>query len=136
MTVFVKNTLIEGGFVERTYSEVDDCIVLLLKSSYLNINRYIILLYLSPEGSPIYSDKTGLDGIDKLENKLLLIIQEYPDASLMLAGDFNARCGEYQHLLVNDTIDFIIDDNDVYVSDEFDTEQTLKIHASIILVFL
>ena len=65
MIVFVKNTLIEGGFVERAYSELDDCMVLLLKSSYLNIHRDIILLYLSPEGSLIYSDKTGFDGIDK-----------------------------------------------------------------------
>ena len=54
----------------------------------------------------------------------------------MLAGDFNARCGEYQDLMVNDTIDFIIDNNGEYESDEFDTEGTLKIHAPIILVFL
>ena len=65
-----------------------------------------------------------------------MIIQEYRDASLMLAGDFNARCGEYQDLMVNDTIDFIIDDNGEYESDEFDTEGTLKIQAQIILVFL
>ena len=101
---------------------------MLLKSSYLNINRDIILcfLYLSPEGSPIYSNKTGLNGIDILENKLFLIIQKYPDASLMLAGDSSARCGEYQDLLVNDNIDFIIDDNGVYESDEFDTVRNTK----------
>ena len=46
----------------------------------------------------------------------------------MLTGDFNARCGEYQDLLVNDNIDFIIDDNGVYESDEFefDTERNTK----------
>ena len=125
MTVFVKYTLIEGGLVERVFSELEDCIVLLLKSSYLNIDRDIILcfLYISPEGSTIYSDDTGLNGIDILENKLLQIIQKYPDASLMLAGDFNARCGDFQDILVNDNIDFIIDDNGVYESDEFDTER-------------
>ena len=54
----------------------------------------------------------------------------------MLGGDLNAGCVEYQDILVNDSIDFIIDENGVYESEEFDTERTVKIHAPIFLVFL
>ena len=128
VTVFVKYNLIEGGLVERVFSELEDCVVLLIKGIYLNYDKDIILcfLYLSPEGSPIYTEETGLNGIDILDNKLLQIVQKYPDASLMLAGDFNARCGEYQDILVNDSIDFIFDDNGVYESDEFNIERNTK----------
>ena len=94
-------------------------------------------MYVSPEGSPIYSDETGLNGIEILENKLLQIIQKFPDASLMLAGDFNnARCGYLQDLLDNDNIDFIFDDNGVYESDDFDIERNTKDLRTNIYIFL
>ena len=54
---------------------------------------------------------------------------------LALCSDFNARCSDYQDLLVNDNIDFIIDDNGVYETNLIQNE-TLKIHAPISLVFL
>ena len=37
----------------------------------------------------------------------------------MLAGDFNARCGNHQDILLNDTVEFIFDDDVLYEADDF-----------------
>ena len=47
------------------------------------------------------------NGIEVFESKLNQIAQRYPDANILLAGDFNARCEENQDITLNDEIDFI-----------------------------
>ncbi|MEW8544973.1 MAG: reverse transcriptase family protein [Candidatus Thiodiazotropha sp.] len=128
VSVFVRCSLVESGFVKRIFSEFDDCVVLLINGRLFDREIDIILcfLYISPEGSSVYSEETGMNGIDIFENKLFEIVQKYPAANIMLAGDFNARCGEHQDILMNDTVDFIFDDDVMYESDEFSLGRSTK----------
>ena len=47
----------------------------------------------SPEESTVYNEIDGTNGIDLFQDYLLQFVSKCPDASLLLAGDFNARCG-------------------------------------------
>ena len=82
--------------------------------------------YVSPEGSSLYNDSIGYNGIDLIEDNLLEIVSKYPDSNLVLAGDFNARCGDLQDISSNDVIDFILNDDHFYESDDFQEERKSK----------
>ena len=112
VTVFVKYNLIEKGLVKRILNNMEECVVLSLDGNLLGTQKepIICFLYISPEGSTIYSEETGYIGIEVFESKLNQIAQRYPDANILLAGDFNARCGENQDIILNDEIDFIFQD--------------------------
>ena len=79
----------------------------------------VCFLYISPEGSTIYNEETGYNGIEIFDNKLFQMVHQYPDADIMLAGDFNARCGDYQDILLND-------ESDLYESDLFELRRKSK----------
>ena len=53
-------------------------------------------------------------------------MQKYPDADILLAGDFNARCGDNQDILFNDDVDFVFQDKDMYESDFFELPRRSK----------
>ena len=131
VTVFVKSKLIENGLVQRIFCDLDDCVVLLIKGSQSGTEIEIILcfLYISPEGSPIYNIDVGNNGIDIYESKLLEIIEKYPNANLMVAGDFNARCGTHQDVLLNDSVELIFDDDTLYEADDFNLQRQTKDHT-------
>ena len=82
--------------------------------------------YVSPEGSSIYNDSVGYNGIDLIEDNLLDIVSKHPDSYLLLAGDFNARCGDLQDILIDDDLEFIINEDDVYENDSFQEERKSK----------
>ena len=105
--------------------------MLLLKGNQGGREVDIILsfLYILPEGSPIYNEEVGNNGIDIFENKLLRIIEKYPNANLMLAGDFNARCGYLQDLLLDDFLDLVFDDDILYEADDFSLHRQTKDHV-------
>ena len=86
----------------------------------------ICFLYISPERSTIYNEETGYNGIEVFESKLNQIAQRYPDANILLAWDFNARCGENQDIILNDEIDFIFQDESMYESDLFELPRRSK----------
>ena len=49
-----------------------------------------------------------------------------PDASLLLAGDFNSRCGNLQDILYDDNVDYIFDQDSVYEADDFHMTRNSK----------
>ena len=128
VSVFVKYNLIEKGFVKRIFNDFDECVVLLLDGKVLGTHREMIVcfLYISPEGSTIYNEETGYNGIEIFDNKLFQMVQQYPDADIMLAGDFNARCGDYQDILLYDESDFVFQNEAMYESDLFEQPKTSK----------
>ena len=67
----------------------------------------------------VYNQTDGTYGIDLFEDNLLQIASKYPDASLLLAGDFNARCGNLQDILYDDNVSYIFYQDPVYESDDF-----------------
>ena len=63
----------------------------------------------------MYDQTDGTNGIDLLES----MTKKYTDADLMLAGDFNAICGNLQDILYDDNVDYISDQDSVYEADKF-----------------
>ena len=113
--------MLSNDLVKRVFCNFEECIVLLLNGNLLNLENDVIFCftYISPEGSPIYDNITGRNGVQNFENKLFDIVSQYPDAGVVLAGDFNARCCDLQDITIDDNVDFIFDDSVVYESDNF-----------------
>ena len=101
---------------------------MILKGCLFNRINDIVLCfpYVPPEGSTVYNQTGGTNGIDLFEDKLLQIASKYPDASLLLAGDFNARCGNLQDILSDDNVDYIFDQDSVYEADDFHMKRNSK----------
>lgn len=128
VTVFVKSDLVSKGFVKRDFNDFDDCIILILKGSPFNLINDVVLCfpYISPEGSSIYNDKDDTNGVELFEDYLLKVILKYPDASHLIAGDFNARCGLLQDVLYDDNVDYIFEQDSVYETDDFQLTRNSK----------
>ena len=87
----------------------------------------MFFLYISPEGSPIYTANNNINGIERFEDTLLDIVSEFPDDDIVLAGDLNARCGLLQDVIEEDNVDFIFhEQNDLYEEDTFDLKRQSK----------
>lgn len=125
VSVFVRCGLVDNGCIKRDFVEFNDCVVLVLNGCLFGLQNDIVMCfpYISPDGSTIYND---VNGIDIFEDYLLQIIMKYPDASLLLAGDFNARCGSLQDVLVDDNVDYIFDEDSVYEIDSFQMNRKTK----------
>ena len=108
--------------MKRILQNFEECIVLSLNGQLLGLQRDLIIcfLYVSPEGSTIYNEETGFNGVEIFDSKLCQIVQKYPDADILLAGNYNARCGDNQDILFNDDVDFVSQDEDMYESDFFE----------------
>ena len=66
VSVFIKETLFQSGFVQQILTDFSDSIVLLLKTSlYENMNNDILfyITYISPEGSTIFNNLHESNGI-------------------------------------------------------------------------
>ena len=113
----------ELGIISRVFDKCNDCVSLLLKREYFGLENDIIFLfvYLSPEGSIIYDNFEGKsNGVDLFNEEILPpIVSNYPDASIFLAGDLNSRTSCFSDYISNDNVEFIFEDNDVYISDDF-----------------
>ena len=66
----MKYNLIEKGLVKRIFNDFDECVVLLLDGKVQGTHREMIVcfLYISPEGSIIYNEETGYNGIEIFDN--------------------------------------------------------------------
>lgn len=129
VTVFVKSSLVEKGYIIREFIDFNDCVVLLLKSNLFHLYTDIIMCfpYISPEGSSIYNQADCVNGIEILEDYLLQIVLKFPDALLLIAGDLNARCGSLQDILYDDDdVNFIFDEDVLYESDNFQVPRNSK----------
>lgn len=86
----------------------------------------LCFMYISPEGSSVYNDTEGTNGIDILDNYMFEMFSSYPAIDFILVGDFNARCRELQDIIIDDNVDFIFDDDAVYDSDAFQMTRVSK----------
>ena len=116
----IKETLIANNFITRIYDDFQECIVLLLDGhKFVNQNDIIIVFtYVAPEKSTFYADPS-INGIELLADKILSIMAEYPNAELLLAGDFNARTKDYTDFIVDDDADYIFGEHTAYSADNF-----------------
>ena len=51
----------------------------------------LYVVYVSPEGSPIYLKENESNGMLLLESNISILKSSYPECYLYFAGDFNAR---------------------------------------------
>ena len=88
----------------------------------------LLFVYLSPEGSTVYENfEVKTNGVDLFEEKILsTIVASYPDASIFLAGDLNSRTSNMPDFIINDNVDFIFEDNYIYIPDNFEMERKSK----------
>ena len=88
-------------------------------TAYSKRNCYLFSVHISG-GITVYNGETGYNGVEVFESKLFEVVQKYPEANIILAGDFNARCGDTQDILLNDDVDFVFQEEAVYESDYFE----------------
>ena len=71
--------------MKRILNNMEECVVLSLDGNLLGTQKELIICFLhtSPEGSAIYSEETGYNGIEVFESKLNQIAQRYPDANIL-----------------------------------------------------
>ena len=77
------------------------------------------LVYVSPEGSPIYRNFVEKDGIKILQKNISDITRDYPNSHLFLGGDLNARTKDFLDYIPSDDLLFVYGDTD-YIGDTFD----------------
>ena len=127
VSVFVKNSFIKNGMIGRIFEKFPEYVVLKLDGNYLSLSYDIILyfVYVAPEGSPIYNNEDA-DGIDLVSDRLNQIVLEYPNAAIMLAGDFNARIKDFLDYIPNDNLQYIFGNDVEYPADEFNMARNTK----------
>ena len=92
-------------------------------------------MYVPPENSPVYNnDNSYGNGIDILASKLTLIESDLGDVHFIVAGDLNARVGDIQDFIENDTVNYVFGADVEYPSDHHNREETVTLR-SISLVF-
>ena len=104
-----------------------ECIVLLLNGqNFVNQKDIIIVFtYVAPEKSTFYDDPET-NGIELLADKILSIMSEFPNADLLLAGDFNARTKDHMDFIADDDTDYIFGEHTAYPADEFSMSRLNK----------
>ena len=112
--------------LKRIFDHLSECVVLILEGHHFRFLTDVILVctYVSPENS-IYS-KDNDDGIEILSTKLDQIVRQYPEASLFLAGDLNARIKQFMDYVPGDDLNFIFGDNLAYPADDFNMKRQTK----------
>ena len=76
-------------------------------------------IYLSPEGSVIYTE--GKSGTEILENYILKLLNSCTDYQLLLVGDFNSRTVNMDDFILRDDTDSIpeLSESPTYQTDNF-----------------
>lgn len=125
--VLIKQILIQNNFIRRIFADLNECVVLLLDGqNCVNQNDIIIIFtYIAPEKSSFYVDPTT-NGIELLADKILLILSEYPNADLLIAGDLNARTKDFIDYIVEDDAVYIFGEHTAYPADEFSIHRNNK----------
>ena len=80
----------------------------------------LCITYISPEGSPIYSNQSDNTGVFLLDETLLNLKHEYPDCYLYIAGDFNARTRDFRDYIPTDNLHVLYHEVIYYESATFD----------------
>ena len=127
VSVFVGPNVQKLNIVTRIYDYFCDCVVLLVRLSMLsNMNDLIMYFaYVSPEGSSIYSQRIENNGITGIQSNLEIIVADYSDVSLLLAGDMNARTKNLPDFIPDDRLNHIFG-NIHYESGSFDSDRKSK----------
>ena len=81
--------------ISQIVCEKDNTVIFRLKFSHPAQDLIVICVYIPPKDSPYYKNKSVKCNITMLEEELFRLQTEYPSASLLICGDFNARTGDW-----------------------------------------
>jgi hypothetical protein len=87
-------------------------------------------VYIPPDYSPWYDDKSDSNGIELLEKDLFQAYQVCDDSSVLLLGDFNARTGILPDYILDDSADNL-PCKDWYSTENFDVSRNSCDHNGI-----
>ncbi|WAQ98399.1 hypothetical protein MAR_022772 [Mya arenaria] len=124
VAVFIRDSI--STCFNRIYEQFNDCVIFHTEQEFTGYKTDLILIftYLSPERSVIYENENS-DGVDILHRKLLLITSDFHSATILLAGDLNARTGDLKDFIPNDDLDYICGETS-YPRYIFNTSRTTK----------
>ena len=127
ISVLIHDKLMNTGLVKRIFHKFMECVVLYVDKYLFSGDKDIIMIfvYVSPEKSP-FDESNRVNGIEDLSEKLTIISSDYPDAHLLLAGDFNARTKDIDDFIINDDIEHIFEKVVDYPHDNFNLPRKSK----------
>lgn len=118
VTVCVNKNLL--SFIKRIECDIEECVFLYIYILSFKKPLLVAFPYIAHEGSVYYREKL-LSGIENLECNLANLKCTNEDIHLLLGGDFNARVGQLNEIVMcNNINDFIhcYDECDVINDDE------------------
>ena len=90
VSVCVKQELVRDVIVQRIFENISDCFILILNGQHFQCVNDIILVFTYPRNTrPVY-DLNNDNGIELLSYNLEQVITHFPEAQLLLAGNFNS----------------------------------------------
>ncbi|KAK6180958.1 hypothetical protein SNE40_008917 [Patella caerulea] len=78
-------------------------------------------MYVSPEGSKYYQNREH-STIETLEEIFIKIHFDFPGSNILLAGDMNARTGDLVDYIIDDSLEYITNE-DIYPIDDFNQKR-------------
>ena len=119
VSVFVNRKLFDLKIIHRIYYHFKDCVVLLCNFSHIGHCNDVVMYftYVSPEHSPIYKHVLEQNGIITMQSNIDEILSVYPQCSIIIAGDLNARTKDFLDYIPNDNITYIFGDVDYNMSE-------------------
>ena len=120
VSVFIRDNVYEHYKIQRIFSNVNEAVILHLQNLETCIKEIVVIFaYVAPENSTIYT-YNDTNGIELLQCTVDNVISEYPNASILLAGDLNARTANCLDYIPNDTLSYVFSDKSLdYPTDSF-----------------
>lgn len=125
ISVFVNNTVSEKVVKIK---QTDTAICLKIAGEYIGNQKDLLLIftYIFPEGNLYYVDADEENGMETLYTTVQEIIESNENSHILIAGDLNARVGQRQDFINDDSLKFIMSDPIWYKSDYFDIPRKSK----------
>ena len=121
-----RKSFISSNHFVRLYDNFDDCVVVLVSMEWTEFKEDVIItcVYVTPKRSPIF-ETLNTDGIQILNERLMLIMSDFSIAFYIIVDDCNVRIGNLQDVIPNDDLDHVFGEND-YPTDEFNSPKCNK----------
>jgi hypothetical protein len=122
--VFVRNELLR--YIIQVYYSLSDCVIMRISGVLFSTDRDVLLccLYIPPEKSTCYNRRHEVNGIVALESVIGDLVNAHGDY-IICAGDYNARVGNKQDFIVDDS-NMFLPIADIYECDSFSIPRQSK----------
>ena len=118
LSVFIK-TEISHLFQNRITGNLN--LTFIVKKELCNLGKDLVIMfcYVPPEGNAYYEDLDEENGITLLTAEIEELHTKHNNCLMMIMGDLNARTGNKQDFIWQDSIKHIVQTTDWYEADDF-----------------